>query len=65
MRHTFANIFGNEVGDLAVLQKAPGHAKIETTMKYRHVLRSDVQRGLQKMTALLTGPVVPLKAKGE
>lgn len=61
MRHTFANIFGNEVGDLAVLQKALGHAKIETTMRYRRVLRSDVKRGMDRMPALLTGPVVALK----
>lgn len=49
LRHTFATWLGNAIGDLAVVMKALGHTQIHTTMKYRHVIRADVRRGVQSL----------------
>jgi integrase len=63
-RHTFATWLGNRVGDIAVVMKALGHSQIQTTMRYRHVIRADVQAGVEKLPALLEGPIVALRAQG-
>jgi integrase len=61
MRHCFATWLGNKVGDIAIVMKALGHTKIETTMKYRHVIRADVKAGVAQLPTLIEGKVLPLK----
>lgn len=61
MRHCFATWLGNRVGDLSVVMKALGHSQIGTTMKYRHVIRADVQRGVQMMPELIESRVEQIK----
>lgn len=60
LRHTFATWLGNAVGDIAVVMKALGHAQITTTMRYRHVMRTDVARGVQQLPMLLNSKVASL-----
>lgn len=55
LRHTFATWFGNASGDITLVMKQLGHSEIGTTMKYRHVIRADVQREIQKMPTLIDG----------
>lgn len=64
LRHTFATWLGNKTGDVGVVMKALGHSQIQTTMRYRHVIRADVQAGVEKLPALLEGPVVALRPQG-
>jgi hypothetical protein len=33
-----------------------GHSRVETTMKYRHVLREDVKRDVARLPTLIEGP---------
>lgn len=61
LRHTFATWLGSRVGDLGLVMKALGHAKIETTMKYRHFVRSEVQKAVQTMPELIESQVVQIK----
>ena len=63
MRHVFACWLGSRVGDVGIVMKALGHSQIGTTMKYRHVIRSEVKAGLEKMPTILEGNVVPLKRR--
>lgn len=41
-RHTFATRWLKDGGDLATLQKALGHSKVETTMRYVYLVNRDV-----------------------
>ncbi len=61
LRHTFATWLGSQVGDLGVVMKALGHAKIETTMKYRHFVRAEVQKAVQTMPELIESQVVQIR----
>ncbi len=65
MRHTAATWLGNATGDLAVVMKFLGHSQIATTMKYRHVIRSDVQRAVQTMPELIESQVVQIRKADE
>ncbi len=62
LRHTFATWLGQAGAGLQVVQKALGHTKIDTTMKYLHVIRSDVESAVSKLPTMMEGTVVPLKA---
>lgn len=42
LRHDFGTKLLRETGNLKLVQKAMGHAKIETTMRYAHVLDTEV-----------------------
>jgi integrase len=53
LRHTAATWAGTAGGDIAAIQKMLGHSRIETTMRYRHVLREDVKRTVAKLPALI------------
>jgi integrase len=61
MRHCFATWAGNRGVDIAVLQGLLGHSDIRVTTKYRRVIRSDMQKAVQKLPTLIEGTVVPLK----
>lgn len=63
LRHTFATWFGNASGDITLVMKQLGHSEIGTTMKYRHVIRADVRREIQKMPDLIEGKVVSLNER--
>lgn len=60
LRHTFATWLGNPVGDIAVVMKALGHGPITTTMRYRHVMRTDVARAVATLPLPLNGKVASL-----
>jgi integrase len=49
LRHTFASRAGRACGDLAVLQELMRHEDIETTMKYRHVVKPELRKALEAM----------------
>ncbi len=62
LRHTFATWLGQRGAGLQVVQKALGHSKIETTMRYLHVIRSDVHAAVSNLPSVIGGEVVvPLK----
>ena len=63
LRHTFATWLGQRGAGLHVIMKACGHTKIETTMKYLHVIRSDVKAAVAEMPTLIESAVMPLKNK--
>lgn len=63
MRHCFATWAGNSGTDPAVLQRLLGHADIRTTMKYRHVLRAEPQKAVERLPTLLEGSVIPMKVQ--
>lgn len=48
-RHTTATRFLRATGNLKATQKLLGHSRIETTLKYAHVLVDDIRDGLEKM----------------
>jgi integrase len=47
LRHDFATKLLRETGNLKLVQRALGHAKIETTTKYAHVLDDEVLAGME------------------
>jgi integrase len=47
LRHDFATTLLRTTGNLKLVQKALGHAKIETTTKYAHVLDDEVAAGME------------------
>ncbi|WP_298351068.1 tyrosine-type recombinase/integrase [Rhodoblastus sp.] len=47
LRHDFATTLLRETGNLKLVQKALGHAKIETTTRYAHVLDDEVAAGME------------------
>jgi len=61
MRHTFATWLGHKGAGIHVIQQALGHSKIETTMRYLHVIRGDVAAAVNRLPALIEGKVVPMK----
>lgn len=63
LRHTFATWFGNASGDITLVMKQLGHSEIGTTMKYRHVIRADLQREIQKMPSVIDGTVVSINER--
>lgn len=63
MRHTFATWLGSRGAGLHVIQKALGHSKIETTMRYLHVVTGDVHAAVRQLPRLIEGPVVSLQRR--
>jgi integrase len=63
LRHTAATWAGLHGGDIAAIQRMLGHSRIETTMRYRHVLREDVKRTVARLPTLIEGPVEVLQKK--
>lgn len=49
LRHDFASKLLRKTRDLALVQKSLGHAGIESTMRYAHVLDEDIAQGLEVM----------------
>lgn len=47
LRHDFATTLLRETGNLKLTQLALGHAKIETTTKYAHVLDDEIAAGME------------------
>lgn len=47
MRHDFATKLLRETGNLKLVQKALGHARLETTAKYAHVLNEEIRQGME------------------
>jgi site-specific recombinase XerD len=62
-RHTFASRLGRAKGDLRTLQKALDHQDITSTVKYRHVLDSEVTAARASVTVLR--PNVPELSRSE
>lgn len=60
MRHTFATWLGRTNAGLHVIQKALGHSRVETTMRYLHVLRADVEDYVRKLPTVIEGEVLSL-----
>lgn len=60
MRHTFATWLGRTNAGLHVIQKALGHSRVETTMRYLHVLRADVEDYVRKLPTIIEGEVLSL-----
>lgn len=50
-RHTTGTRFLRSTGNLKATQKLLGHSRIETTLRYAHVLVDDIRNGLEKMEA--------------
>ncbi len=55
LRHDFASKLLRKTRDLALVQKSLGHADIESTMRYAHVLDDDIAQGLEAMPGPATG----------
>jgi site-specific recombinase XerC len=47
MRHDFGTKLLRATGNLKLVQKAIGHARIETTTRYAHVLNDEVRQGME------------------
>lgn len=60
LRHTFATWLGQRGAGIHVIQQALGHSKIETTMRYLHVVNGAVDAAVQHLPSLIEGKVVPL-----
>ena len=56
LRHTAATRTLRATGNLAMAQRQLGHARIETTSRYAHVLDDDLRAGLNAANPV--GPVV-------
>jgi integrase/recombinase XerD len=52
LRHTFATEYLKHGGDVVRLSKVLGHADISTTMKYLHLVTTDLQAPHQKLSIL-------------
>lgn len=65
LRHTYATWLGKAGAPLEVVSKALGHSSVTVTMKYRHVLHSEVREAMQRMPTLSTHTenVFPLKRR--
>lgn len=48
-RHDFATKLLRDTGNLKLVQKALNHAKIETTLKYAHVLQDEVSAAVERV----------------
>jgi integrase len=49
LRHDFGTKLLRETGNLKLVQKALGHADVETTMRYAHVLNEEVASAVAKL----------------
>ncbi|WP_234985461.1 tyrosine-type recombinase/integrase [Halarsenatibacter silvermanii] len=47
LRHTFATDLLNETGNVRMVQKALGHARLSSTMIYTHVADADLEEALK------------------
>jgi integrase len=56
LRHTAATWVGRAGADITSVMRMLGHSRVETTMKYRHVLREDVKRDVARLPTLIEGP---------
>ena len=56
-RHTTGSRFLRVTGNLKATQKLLGHARIETTTRYAHVLIDDIRSGLEAMERAYKTPV--------
>jgi len=65
LRHTYATWLGRAGAPIEVVSKALGHSSVTVTMKYRHVLHSEVRDAMQKLPTLgtHTGNIVSLKRR--
>src|SRR5262249_56327455 len=61
-RRDFATKLLRQERDIRLVQKALGHASIQTTMRYAHVLDDDVAAALERAAKLRTKPAKRLKA---
>lgn len=52
LRHTFATRMLRQTKNLKLVSKLLGHTSIETTMRYAHVLQSDMEAALANFSAL-------------
>jgi len=52
LRHTFATEYLKHGGDVVRLSKILGHADVTTTMKYVHLVTSDLQEAHQRLSIL-------------
>jgi integrase len=60
LRHTAATWVGRAGADITSVMRMLGHSRVETTMKYRHVLREDVKRDVARLPTLIEGKVEPI-----
>lgn len=58
-RHTTGSRFLRATGNLKATAKLLGHARIETTVRYAHVLVDDIRRGLEAMERALSPAPAP------
>lgn len=56
LRHDFASKLLRRTRDLALVQKSLGHADIQSTVKYAHILDEDIAQGLDSLTESRIGP---------
>lgn len=52
LRHTFATRLLRQTGNLKLVSRLLGHTQIETTMRYAHVLMSDMEEALEGYSVL-------------
>jgi integrase len=52
LRHTFATRLLRQTGNLKLVSRLLGHTQIETTMRYAHLLQSDMEQALESYTVL-------------
>lgn len=69
LRHTFATRLLRQCRNLKLVSRLLGHASIETTMRYAHVLDDDLEAGMEAFSALSPEKITelsgkPLKHKG-
>lgn len=64
LRHTFASWLVSDSGDLKLTQEALGHANIETTMRYAHLMPGRKRAAIASATAALDDlPALPAPKK--
>jgi integrase len=59
LRHHFATKILRLTGNLALVQRLLGHSRIETTMKYAHVLQEDLNAALAMLCEDVPGKHIP------
>ena len=63
MRHSFATRMLRKTQNISLVSKLLGHKDIATTMRYAHVLTSDMRHALDDFTVLGTGPKLDVPQK--
>ncbi|OAN71128.1 integrase [Sulfitobacter sp. EhC04] len=58
LRHTFATRMLRRTQNISLVSKMLGHKDIATTMRYAHVLTSDMRNALDDFSVLGTGPKI-------